>query len=168
MPQKTFGACAGVQPWGSSQCAMALLAWPMGTAHSWALAGQSPLPLGTAAASRWPSTWGPFLISLWTLMALSYLLGRQALPWEGLRASLQSRPQRCVAGSVFTAFLVPVHSSPHRVNSGPLRAVLSEQQMASQALAGGWALVTQRPCPPAQVPRGPGTLSADSVQHLPS
>ena len=71
---------------GSGLCALVLLAWLAGTVYPWALASWDPglAPMtprnssGVPGASLpWLSVRVPFLLTLWTLVALSALLGKR-------------------------------------------------------------------------------------------
>ena len=78
--------------WAQGPCVFVLVAWLTGTIHSQRLISQGqgigPTLIrngtGTPVASRpRPSVWGPFLVALWTLVALSSLLGKHVVSVKG-------------------------------------------------------------------------------------
>lgn len=100
---------------GSGPCTFMLLAWLMGTARSWTLSSWGPAPrnstgVPTASLQRL-SVWGPFLSTLWTLVALSSLLGKHAGSVEGLHSCSRNQPPEVCALVSSTVFLVSSRDS---------------------------------------------------------
>lgn len=86
---------------GSGPCAFVLVAWLLGTVHSLTLISESqgpepPAPQNStgipAASLQRLSVWGPFLGTLWTLVALSSLLGKHTVSVQGLHSCSRSKP----------------------------------------------------------------------------
>lgn len=103
----------GMRAQKSVPCAFVLLAWLMGTVHPWALISWGPRPAPTAprnssgvpvaSLQRLPMR-VPFLITLWTLVALSSHLGKHTARREG-KFLLSFTEQAC------RSVLVPARST---------------------------------------------------------
>lgn len=100
---------------GSGPCAFVLVAWLMGTARSWTLSSWGPAPWNStgfpAASLQRRSVWGPFLSTLWTLVALSSLLGKHAGSVEGLCSCSRNQPPEACALVPSMVFLVSSRDS---------------------------------------------------------
>ena len=93
---------------GSGVCALALLAWLLDTVHPQPLAAPQNSSGGVPVASlRWLSVRAPFLLSLWTLVALSSVLGKHIRRVGSTPVCGASLSSVCVGSGSGSGLLVP-------------------------------------------------------------